>query len=263
LLARSGLPALLAALEGRFFGDARALKRQTALLALSRFVREARRRVASGAGGPPEDEAASLATRAAALETARITLEGAVAAERVALRARLEAAFRHAASEILEFVRPRRWPFGERRAESADEEFLFDLLDDAVAQGTETTRRALEAVAAVGPPVPIGSVIDRFRAYARGVLTGGLVEQFLHEQLPAAGGRVEAAALQRSLARRVPDVEGELFAPLAAEIAAAHARARAALADEELRATLRALVREARIVAPLAALEEAVALVAG
>jgi len=48
----------------------------------------------------------------------------------VRLRAELEQAFRQAAGEVLEFVRPRRWPFGERRAEAADEEFLFDLLED-------------------------------------------------------------------------------------------------------------------------------------
>jgi tetratricopeptide (TPR) repeat protein len=269
LLASSGLPALLAALEERFFGDARALKRQTALAALSRFAREARRQIDQGRlpdQAASEDRAGAPgggfgSPGKAALEAARVTLEGAVAAERVALRARLEASFRRAASEILEFVRPRSWLLGERRAESADEEFLFDLLDDAVAQGTETSRRALEAAAAPGPPVPIAAVIDRFRAYARGVMAGGLVERFLHEQLPAAGGRIEEVVLQRSLARRVPDVEGELFAPLAAEIDAAHARARAALAEEELRSTMRALVREARIIAPLAALEQAVALV--
>src|SRR5204862_1443838 len=119
--------------------------------------------------------------RRTALFAQRQTLDGALAAERVRVRAGLEQAFRQAAAEVLEFVRPRRWPFGERRAEAADEEFLFDLLEDAVAQGTETTRRTLEEVAAAGPPVPIAEMIDRFRAYARGVLAAGLVERFPHE----------------------------------------------------------------------------------
>jgi GTP-binding protein EngB required for normal cell division len=253
LLAASGLPALLAVLEERYFGDARALKRQTALAALARFVREA------GAHADPARPADDFEARRKGLAAARTTLEGALAAERVGLRARLEASFRQAAAEVLEFVRPRHWIFGERRAESADEDFLFDLLEDAVAQGTEATRRALEAAAAGGPPVPIASAVDRFRAYARGILAGGLVEQFLHEQLPAAGGRVEVATLQRSLARRIPDVEGELFVPLAAEIRAAHARAQAALAEDELRATMRALLRETRLTGPLAALDRALA----
>jgi GTP-binding protein EngB required for normal cell division len=258
LLTRSGLPALLAALEERFFNDARALKRKTALAALARFGKEARRLVERGEGHDIID----FVARRAALDAARTTLDGAVAAERVGLRARLEASFRQAAAEVLEFVRPRRWPFSERRAESADEEFLFDLLEDAVAQGTETSRRALETAVAGGPPVPIGVVIDQFRAYARGVLAGGLVERFLHEQLPAAVGRVEVASLQRALARRVPDVEGELFAPLTAAIEAAHAAARAALAQDELCATMRGLVREARLLRPVDALEAAVATVA-
>jgi hypothetical protein len=76
-------------------------------------------------------------------------------------------------------------------------------------------------------------------------------------------GRIELASLQRALARRVPDVEGELFAPLSAAIEAAHAAARAALAEDEHRASMRGLVREARLLAPLAALETAVATVAG
>jgi GTP-binding protein EngB required for normal cell division len=255
LLAASGLPALMAVLEERFLGNARALKRQTALAALGRFVKEARRMIEQGGQGEG-DSAAAFAGRRAALEAARATLAGAVAAERVGLRARLEASFRQAAAEVLEFVRPRRW-FGDRRAGSADEEFLFDLLEDAVAQATETSRAALEAAAAQGPAVPIAAVVDRFRAYARGVLAGGMVEQFLHEDLPAAGGRLETAALQRSLARRVPDVEEELFTALDAEIAVAHAGARARLAEDELRATMRGLLREARIREPLAALEQA------
>jgi GTP-binding protein EngB required for normal cell division/tetratricopeptide (TPR) repeat protein len=245
-LAQSGLPAVRAALESRFFGDARALKRQTALAALHRFVAEARRLL-----GEPIPEDADLEQRRDALESAQATVEGALAAERVGLRARLEAAFRQAAREVLEFVRPRRWPFGERRAEAADEEFLFDLLDDAVAQGTEVTRRNLEAAAALGPALPVAAAIDRFRAYARGVLAGGLVHTFLHDELTAAGARAERAVLERSLARRVPDVEGELVAPLAAEIDAAYARAGAALEAEALRASMRRLVRQARTDRPL------------
>jgi hypothetical protein len=254
LLASSGLAGLLDALEERFFHEARALKRRTALSALGRFGMEARGLV-SGDGVDPQ----SFETRRAALAAHRLTLDGALAAERVRLRAGLEQAFRQAAAEVLEFVRPRRWLFGERRAEAADEEFLFDLLEDAVVQATEATRARLDAAAVGGPPVAIAAEIERFRAYARGVLAGGLVARFLHEELPAAGGRVELQALQRALAGRVPDVDAELIVPLAAEIEAAHARARAALAEEELRAGMRRLLREERVGKPLEALAAAVA----
>jgi GTP-binding protein EngB required for normal cell division/tetratricopeptide (TPR) repeat protein len=252
-LEASGLPALMAALDQRFFSDSRALKRRTALAALARFASEARRLLGEEL---PDDGA--LERRREGLEATHASVDGALAAERVALRARLEAAFRQAAREVLEFVRPRRWPFGERRAEAADEEFLFDLLDDAVAQGTEVTRRHLEEAASAGPPLPIAAALDRFRAYARGVLAGGLVRTFLHDELTSAGPRAERATLERSLARRVPDVEGELVAPLAADIDAAYAKARTVLDEEVLRAGMRRLVRGSRAQGPLAALVDAV-----
>jgi GTP-binding protein EngB required for normal cell division len=258
LLGRSGLPALLDALEQRFFHEARALKKRTALSALARFGTEARALLR------PEPAAAreSFARGREQLAARRLDIDGALAAERVRLRAALEQAFRQAAAEVLEFVRPRRWPFGERRAEAADEEFLFDLLEDAVAQATEAARARLEAAAAGGPPLPIAAEVERFRAYARGVLAGGLVARFLHEELPSAGGRVELATLQRALAGRVPDVDGELIVPLAAEIEAAHADARAALEADEQRAGMRRLLQEERVGRPLDALAAAVSALA-
>jgi len=253
LLKKSGLPALSAALEERFFHEARTLKRQTALSALARFGVEARALI-----GNEVADAESFERRRQALAAQRVTLDGALAGERVRLRAGLEQAFRQAAAEVLEFVRPRRWLFGERRAEAADEEFLFDLLEDAVAQATEAACARLDEAAAGGPPVPIAAEIERFRAYARGVLAGGLVARFLHEELPAAGGRIELIALQRALASRVPDVDGELIVPLAVAVDAAHTQAQAALAEEELRSAMRRLLREERVGKPLDALAAAV-----
>jgi hypothetical protein len=254
LLARSGLPALTQALEERFFHEARTLKRTTALSALTRFGAEARALI-----GSESSDAQAFDKRRQALEAQHRTLDGALAAERVRLRAGLEQAFRQAAAEVLEFVRPRRWLFGERRAEAADEEFLFDLLEDAVVQATEAARARLDESAAGGPPVPIAAAIERFRAYARGVLAGGLVARFLHEELPSAGGRVELIALQRALAGRIPDVDAELIVPLAAEVEAAHARAAQSLAEDEVRSAMRRLLREERVGKPLDALAAAVA----
>jgi hypothetical protein len=254
LLKKSGFPALTDALEERFFHEARALKRQTALSALARFGLEARALAGTDAADAPTFE-----KRREALDAHHLTLDGALAAERVRLRAGLEQAFKQAAAEVLEFVRPRRWLFGERRAEAADEEFLFDLLEDAVTQATDASRARLEAAAAGGPALPIAAELERFRAYARGVLAGGLVSRFLHEELPAAGGRVELQSLQRALASRVPDVDTELIVPLAAEVESAHAQARAALDEEELRSAMRRLLREERVGKPLDALAAAVA----
>jgi hypothetical protein len=187
-------------------------------------------------------------------------MKGALAAEGVGLRARLEQSFRHAAGEVLEFIGPSRWPFVDRRAEIADEEFLFDLLDDAVVQETELSRITLEQAAAGG--LRVSAAFERFRAFFRGVLAGGLVARFLHDDFPMiTGGRTERAtlaAVERALVRRLPDLEGELFLPLAQEIEVAHARARGALAEEQIRAELRRLVRAERLQRPLIGLAKAV-----
>jgi hypothetical protein len=247
-LAASGLPALLEALEERFFREARSLKRNTALQALARFSTEA-----AALAPPPADMDGEIAQRHRELATREQALRGAVAAERVGLRGRLDEAFRQAAIDVLEFLRPRRWPFGERRAEAADEEFLFDLLEDAVEQATGATCRALET-ASEGLQVPIAATIEHYRAFARGVLVGGAVHDFLREDLASAGGRTDASLLQRALARRIPDVEPELFGPLDVALTAALARARQTLDDERAAATMRRLIRDERLDRPLVAL---------
>lgn len=252
-VADSGLPAVMAALEDRFFRDARTLKRRTALLVLERFVAEARALVPT-----QTDQGRSIEIRRQALDEHEEAFLGALASERLALRARLDQAFRQAAGEVLEFVRPARWPFVERRAETADEELLFELLDDAVAVASGETRKALDAVTAGGPAIPIDMAIERFRAYVRGVLAGGLVERVLAEELPAPGGRADQASFARALTRRLPDADAELFMPLAAEARAAYGRARAELEREALWAEMRRLVDDARLSCPLAALADAV-----
>ncbi len=248
----SGLPAVLQALEERFFGHARTLKRRTALAALTRFGGEARALL-------PDEDPDPAPARLRALDAAEQTLRGALAAERVGLRGRLEHAFRHAAGEVLEFVGPRRWPFGEARAAAADEEFLFDFLEDALGQATDVTRAALEEAAAAGPPVPIVAAVERFRAYGRGVLAGGLVERTLREELSTAGPGRERASVERALMRHLPDVDGELLTPLAAEVTSVYARARVACDEESRRLAMRRMLRAERLDRPLAALEVAVA----
>jgi hypothetical protein len=70
------------------------------------------------------------------------------------------------------------------------------------------------------------------------------------------------AHLQRVLAGRSPDVEGELLRPFEAAAAAAQADARAAQAAARARAELQRLIFEERLVRPIAALEAAVATLA-
>jgi hypothetical protein len=127
------------------------------------------------------------------------------------------------------------------------------------------TARELAAAAEGGPPLDIAGFIERFRAYARGVWRGGLADDILREQT---GGRAGASAasdvahLQRVLAGRSPDVEGELLRPFEAAAAAAQADARAAQAAARARAELQRLIFEERLVRPIAALEAAVATLA-
>jgi hypothetical protein len=256
--ADGGLGQVRAALEERFFSRARALKRQTALSALQRFAAEAgalARAVLPPAGDPAPPALPPPLGRSAE------ALAGAIAAERLRLPARIEASLRQAAAEVAELMQPRIWPFVERRSGPADRQFLLDLLDDAVFEATAVTARELEAAASGGPPLDIASLVERFRAYTRGVWRGGLADDILREQAGGGrpGGAGELAHLQRVLAGRAPDVEGELLRPLEAAAAAAQASARAAHAADVARGQLQRLIAEERLARPVAELEAAVA----
>jgi GTP-binding protein EngB required for normal cell division len=261
--------ALEAALERRFFGRARALKRATALAALERFVAAAR---AAAPAAPVPD----FGARRAALDALDERLRGALARERVALRARLDEAYRVAAFEVRDFVRPRAWPFGAHRADSADEPFLVELLEDAVERATEATRAALRAAlvpaagsgVAAAPPVEaceatacaIDTAVERFGAYAHGVVAGGAVAEFFRSDLPRI--ELDASAIRNALARRAPDPEHALFALLARELAEAVRGAHAALDAEETDADIHRVLREEHLERPLAALERSLAEIA-
>ena len=258
---RAGKPeptmtALTAALDERFFTKALALKRATAVSALSRLLAAAR--VAADAAAPaPRDFAAAHA------ELARLheAVSGAVDGERVALRARIHEGYRRAALEVREFVRPRSWLFGEHRATPADEDFLGELLDDAVSRALERTRVTLRAavgdagIDATSIIATIDTALDRFTAYARGVIEGGAVPDFFRTQLPRL--RLELAAIRDALARRAPDPEEALFSPLRRELAARFHDIAADIAAAEVDAEMRALIHEHGLQRPLAALDAA------
>jgi GTP-binding protein EngB required for normal cell division/tetratricopeptide (TPR) repeat protein len=263
---RAGTPdpafaALMTALDERFFAQAVALKRATALLALRRFAAAARAAAAGAAPAAPDFAAARDALARLGRE-----LRGALAAERVALRARIDEGYRRAAHEVREFVRPRSWLFGEHRATPADEEFLAELLEDAVTRAVERTRAALLETLAAAPGVAadtagvreaIDAAVDRFAAYARGVIEGGAVPDFFRHQLPRL--RLDTGAIRDALARRAPDPEEALFAPLGRALDGVLDAAAAALATAEVDAETRALVHGERLDRPLGALDAAIA----
>ena len=265
--ADSGLEALTAVLEQRFLADARELKRATATAALARFVESAR--TAAPAPVAPDLDGGRRALGALA-QRLRSALDG----ERIALGARIDEGYRRAAFEVREFIQPRSWLFGEHRATPADEEFLAELLEDAVAQAADGTRAALRAAlqpattdddgeataqtAKVRARVAraIEAALDRFAAYARGVIEGGAVPDFFRHQLPRL--RLEIAAIRDVLVRRAPTPEEPLFVGLKRDLDAAFKDAAAALGDAAADETMRALIHDERIARPLDALARAV-----
>ncbi len=247
---------LSAALEQRFFAQALALKRTTALSALRRFLAAAETAAAATAPVPP-DFAAARAELARLARDLRAALDG----ERIALRARIAEAYRRAALEVREFVRPRSWLFGEHRATPADEEFLAELLEDAVIAAVERTRQVFfEALASTSPEAAgardvVDAAVERFAAYARGVIEAGAVPHFFRDQLPRL--RLEVTAIRDALARRAPDPEQALFVPLARALDAVFEESTRALAAGEVDAETRAFVHAEHLQHPLAALAEA------
>jgi tetratricopeptide (TPR) repeat protein/GTP-binding protein EngB required for normal cell division len=254
------LVALAAALDERFFTQARALKRTTALSALRRLLATAR--AAADAAVPA---ARDFAAQGAALARLEQALRGALDSERIALRARMDELYRRAALEVREFVRPRSWLFGDHRATAADEAFLAELLEDSVAAALARTRAALltamqDAAARDGQALvteidrAIDLAIQQFLAYARGVIEGGAVPDFFRHQLPRL--RLEIAAIRDALVRRAPDPEQALFAPLRRDLDALFDDLGRALAEAETDARTRHALHAARLARPLAALAE-------
>lgn len=273
----SGFPAFEAQLEASFFARARELKRATATAALQRFLAEARALTAVPEAPPDQGHGGDENIPRRARANAEARLRSALAAERVTLRARLNEGFRTAASEVRELVRPRAWLFGEHRADAGDETFLADLLDDATARATGATREALvtalqahrkEGVhgeADVPAPVAawqdelvaaIDDAIERFQAYARGIIEGATAV-FFRIDLPRI--RLDLSAIHAALGRWSPDPEDVLFRNIERAIGQLGRRAEALMDEQDRSREIDALVREENVLAPLASLARAVA----
>jgi small GTP-binding protein len=229
-LVASNYPALAQALEERFFSRARAIKREAALLRMRQLIAQAR---AVGQGQLARRALEPIAVAEANVRAERLAFEREfMPAERRRLNQGADEVYRASAREVLDFVRPRRWAFGSNEAAPADRDFLIQLLDErlgvlleaARARVTGEAERAFAVVQALDPDARFDGersllgeqVFGRFRAFARGYLRGGRVDDFFTRVLPKL--ELTEAAIGRALERDAPwndDVaEAELRAPL-------------------------------------------------
>lgn len=246
-LVSSGWPALERVLEERFFGQARLLKRRACLERLRRILADARRRLVADAAAA-EDRADRVHAAAARVRAdAALFARAIVAEERRRLGERTAATYRAAAREVLELVRPRKLPFGTHSATPADRDYLLGLLERgllaaiapteerALAELERAADEALRALAAVrldaterdavvrqaqgGAALVRARVFERVRAYLRGYLQGGRVDDFFSRTLPRLD--LDEDSVYHALVKDAPDLEAELVAPLAQHGAAA------------------------------------------
>jgi tetratricopeptide (TPR) repeat protein/GTP-binding protein EngB required for normal cell division len=235
--------ALAGSLEERFFAQARQLKhdacarRLRAVLATTRASLDSARSAAESSGDAARKAAAAIDAAAATFVDVTVT------AERRALGDAAQTLYRRAAREVLDLVRPRRLPFGQHSATAADRDYLIALLDAGFDAELVASRRrvatalaaaaalAQEAAAALAPglgadvasdlariaadrqSLVMAQVFDRARAYLRGYLEGGYVENFFRADLPKLELSEDAA--YHALVRSAPDLDREIGAPLA------------------------------------------------
>lgn len=235
-------PALDAALEQRFFQQARQLKRDGCARALRTVVAEARAAVGVTMTRAREAAEAARAGRDELLASAREFAKASVLTERKALSDATAMLYRRAAREVLDLVRPRRLPFSSHSATVADRDYLIALLSSGFETAIEGGRRRVAAeltirsrlaeaaartlATALGVDVigdlrraaddriglALSRVFDRAHAFLRGYLAGGYVEAFFRNDVP----RLELAedAVYHALARDAPDLDRELAEPL-------------------------------------------------
>jgi hypothetical protein len=120
-----------------------------------------------------------------------------------------------------------------------------------------TVRLPLEAPEAANEPLVFAAreVYDRYRAFCRGYLRGGRVDDFFTHVLP----RLELTepAVYQALLRDAVDLESELLRPLERFTAGLLSRLRSRLSHLSRHLGLARLELEARAFAPLAAFEAA------
>ncbi|MDB4964550.1 MAG: Dynamin family protein [Myxococcales bacterium] len=226
----SNYPALAQALEERFFSRSRAIKREAATARLKQLLAQAR---TIGQAQLDRHAVEPIASAEANVRGEKLAFEREfMVVERRRLNEAADAVYAQCAREVLDFVRPRRWAFGSNEAAPADRDFLIQLLDErlgalldaARARATAEAERAIAVVRALEPEARFDAelsllgeqVFGRFRAFARGYLRGGRVDDFFTRVLPKL--ELSEPAIRRALERDAPwtdDVaEAELRAPL-------------------------------------------------
>jgi hypothetical protein len=191
-----------AVLEQRFYSRSRAIKRQVAASKLQALLAAAEQMMAQ-AGQRLSDYQSLLEAASASLCADRFLFAREfLPAERLRLHQALFDLYREAAREVLDFVRPRRWPFGSHQASSADRDFLLDLIEEQLGQlvGGSLGRLVAE-ISRI-----LAAVSDSQRAAPAGIewplagrLAGQLAEAAATEQTRAG----VSAAWRRSLEEQV------------------------------------------------------------
>jgi len=272
-LQRSNYAALQQTLEERFFSRARSIQREAARARL-RVLLDRARELGAALLDPARLEAidaAQAAVRADGVLFAREFLR----AERGRLADGSEEVYKTCAREVLDFARPRRWVFGSNQAAPADRDFLLGLLDERLGALLDASRARVAAE--VERPVAAAravlgefdarlelelldeQVYGRFRAFARGYLRGGRVDNFFTSVLPKL--ELSEASIRRALERDAPYTdeiaEAELRAPLAAWGERFHAALLERLAAARSAVELERFDLEERLLAPVEVLRAA------
>jgi tetratricopeptide (TPR) repeat protein/GTPase SAR1 family protein len=266
-LAASNFALLMQTLEERFFSRARRIQEEAARARLAVLLDRARAIIAplvkSERGLALEEAAAVVAAEAARFEGEVLRRE------KSQLFAATEEMAGQLAREVLDFVRPRSWPFGSNQASPADRDFLLGLIDERLTILLDASRarveaeltRALDAIRSVEPEADFRltlrlldeEVYGRFRAFCRGFLRGGRVDDFFTRVLPKI--ELSERELRRALDRDAPWVnesaEEELRAPLRAFGHRFYAALAARLERARAQAELERFDVEERVVAPL------------
>jgi len=218
-----GWAALSAALETRFFAQARSIKRAAVARRLVATITTARGSIERERVTAESDATAQRALRDHALEARAGWDDAVVSRERRTLSAAVAELYGRAALEVIDLVRPRQLPFGSHTATAADRDYLIALL----AAGYEVMLRAASARIAddvrgalgTAPPAFLDQAIrlateplEFARAYVAGFLSGGAVDSFFKHDLPRLA--LDAETVRHALFRAAPDLETLVAAPL-------------------------------------------------
>ncbi|MFH0901640.1 MAG: dynamin family protein, partial [Pseudomonadota bacterium] len=232
-------PALESALEERFLGQARLLKRQAIAKRIDGLLETGRKRAVAAAEVFGQRVEVLRQAAAATRTAARTLVADVVAQESRRLSERVATAYRNAAREVLDLVEPRRLPFGSHRATPADRDYLLRLLERSLVEALKPTRHCIaeelsrtigrasaaaettgvsaEAIGRLEDSIALleARVFDRCHAFLRGYLRGGRLDDFFTKVLPHL--ELSEDAVYHALIRDAPSLDTELAEPLAAQ----------------------------------------------